>query len=275
MSYQQTKWYKDLKYGNSECIYCGEIIDVDSFTVDHIIPKAKGGKDTPENCKPSCKFCNTLKAHTDYEDFIKQYPKDRLLQLKKYTDSNRQLNESEFLEDVIERVVRAYDLLESVQRDFDERSEIMPLYDKMLRDICEKSALDDDKNAAEGYYVYVKMRDIQRNKMRVYAEKRLLASFSDRYNKGTKKHIKELLQGIKDKNKKIKNTSYKPVLQDDVREHIEKSVMTQVAESNEPHVVRYANLNDRNRQLKTLKLIYRDVQVDGNINTITCKGKKI
>ena len=113
-NYQQTKWYKELKYGNSECIYCGEIIEIDQFTVDHVIPRSKGGQDNPENCKPCCKFCNTLKGHMDLDEFNEKYPKDKIVKLKKYTDSKRSLNESEFLDSVRDRVQQAFDIIKEM-----------------------------------------------------------------------------------------------------------------------------------------------------------------
>jgi 5-methylcytosine-specific restriction endonuclease McrA len=40
-------------------LYCEDGV---LMTVDHKIPKAKGGKDTLENLQPMCVLCNQLKA---------------------------------------------------------------------------------------------------------------------------------------------------------------------------------------------------------------------
>ena len=41
------------------CAYCGA--KPSKLTIDHIIPKAKGGKSTFENCVAACKPCNNKK----------------------------------------------------------------------------------------------------------------------------------------------------------------------------------------------------------------------
>jgi len=42
------------------CAYCGN--DKEKLTIDHIIPKSKGGKTSFENCVSSCKTCNNKKG---------------------------------------------------------------------------------------------------------------------------------------------------------------------------------------------------------------------
>ena len=41
------------------CKYCGK--RPEQLTIDHVIPKCKGGKSTFENCVSSCKPCNNFK----------------------------------------------------------------------------------------------------------------------------------------------------------------------------------------------------------------------
>jgi 5-methylcytosine-specific restriction endonuclease McrA len=43
-----------------KCAYCGT--ERQKLTIDHIIPKSKGGKATFENCVTSCKPCNNVKG---------------------------------------------------------------------------------------------------------------------------------------------------------------------------------------------------------------------
>ena len=57
-----------------KCAYCG-IKDV-RLTIDHILPKAKGGKSSFENCVASCKPCNSRKGHKLCSE-AKMYPKVR------------------------------------------------------------------------------------------------------------------------------------------------------------------------------------------------------
>lgn len=45
------------------CAYCGEHIkDISHCTLDHVVPRAQGGKTTFDNSVTSCKSCNGLKA---------------------------------------------------------------------------------------------------------------------------------------------------------------------------------------------------------------------
>lgn len=49
------------------CHYCGDTGD----TIDHLVPVAKGGFTTLENCVTSCEFCNHIKGDIDIEVFKK------------------------------------------------------------------------------------------------------------------------------------------------------------------------------------------------------------
>jgi hypothetical protein len=47
---------------NGRCQYCEKKLSYDVSTVDHVIPKSKGGKDTWENKVLCCSPCNSKKA---------------------------------------------------------------------------------------------------------------------------------------------------------------------------------------------------------------------
>lgn len=48
---------------NQECQYCGlHIEETKDCTIDHVIPKAQGGKSRWDNCVTACKPCNHRKA---------------------------------------------------------------------------------------------------------------------------------------------------------------------------------------------------------------------
>ncbi len=49
-----------IKRDNHRCQYCGKIAA--SMTVDHIIPRKRGGKDTWENLVSACLKCNNKKG---------------------------------------------------------------------------------------------------------------------------------------------------------------------------------------------------------------------
>lgn len=50
---------------NYTCQYCKKKLPKKDLTIDHVIPKSKGGKSTWENCVAACFACNTSKADKD------------------------------------------------------------------------------------------------------------------------------------------------------------------------------------------------------------------
>ncbi len=55
-----------LTRDNYTCFFCGEYGD----TIDHLLPKAKGGHTTPVNCVCACNLCNQSKADRWLDDFM-------------------------------------------------------------------------------------------------------------------------------------------------------------------------------------------------------------
>lgn len=45
-----------------QCQYCGDTFDQNQLTIDHVIPRAAGGKTAWDNCVAACKDCNETKA---------------------------------------------------------------------------------------------------------------------------------------------------------------------------------------------------------------------
>lgn len=56
--------FKRDKYS---CMYCGAQPGPDSLTIDHIVPKSRGGKSIWENCVLACMACNKKKADHSLE----------------------------------------------------------------------------------------------------------------------------------------------------------------------------------------------------------------
>lgn len=54
-----------LTRDHHQCYYCGSFGD----TIDHLIPRSKGGYTTPVNCVCACLRCNQLKANQTVEQF--------------------------------------------------------------------------------------------------------------------------------------------------------------------------------------------------------------
>ncbi|MCU6707890.1 HNH endonuclease [Paenibacillus sp. J5C_2022] len=59
-----------LTRDNYTCRFCGEYGD----TIDHVLPRAKGGHTTPMNCVCACNECNQMKASKDMDEFLNMLP---------------------------------------------------------------------------------------------------------------------------------------------------------------------------------------------------------
>jgi 5-methylcytosine-specific restriction endonuclease McrA len=55
-----------LTRDNYICHFCGLYGD----TIDHLLPRAKGGHTTPDNCVCACNLCNQTKADQYVEEFM-------------------------------------------------------------------------------------------------------------------------------------------------------------------------------------------------------------
>ena len=56
------RWRKSLhEFTSKSCIYCGH----NSESIDHVLPRSKGGLSITENCVPACLSCNGSKTDND------------------------------------------------------------------------------------------------------------------------------------------------------------------------------------------------------------------
>ena len=53
-----------------KCALCGKFVRFDLFTIDHIIPLAKGGTNDIENLQCTCKHCNAMKQDFSEKEFL-------------------------------------------------------------------------------------------------------------------------------------------------------------------------------------------------------------
>lgn len=72
-------------YANDEgrCAICGKFVRFDEFTVDHIIPLAKGGTNEMSNLQCSCVTCNRIKQDILPQDLMEKLTDIMVYQLKK------------------------------------------------------------------------------------------------------------------------------------------------------------------------------------------------
>lgn len=88
MEYKELPLRRDYIYkrDNYECVYCGNS-NKKLLTLDHVIPKAKGGKDKWDNLVTCCSNCNNEKADLTLEEWGRPDPKPKrphyLMMLKK------------------------------------------------------------------------------------------------------------------------------------------------------------------------------------------------
>ena len=61
---QVTRFNRDVLYIRDEgkCQYCKKVMTKQQVTVDHVLPRSRGGVTTWENCVVCCSECNTKKG---------------------------------------------------------------------------------------------------------------------------------------------------------------------------------------------------------------------
>ena len=57
---RQQNWWKN-RVAQGVCHYCGQRVPPKELTLDHVVPLARGGRSSKNNCLPACKTCNTKK----------------------------------------------------------------------------------------------------------------------------------------------------------------------------------------------------------------------
>lgn len=60
--------------GGGICYLCGEPVEYNKMTLEHVIPKAKGGTNKIENLRPAHGKCNFAKGSKDLEEFLSSNP---------------------------------------------------------------------------------------------------------------------------------------------------------------------------------------------------------
>ena len=75
-----------------KCAYCDKELDTKSATIDHIVPKYKGGHNVKSNMICSCSKCNRSKGSVLLEDWYNPsnscYSEERLGKIKHWIEDN-------------------------------------------------------------------------------------------------------------------------------------------------------------------------------------------
>lgn len=69
MKISEFKFAKVYAKTKGRCAYCGEDLSTGSYSIDHIIPKSKGGTNNIENLFLCCKSCNSRKKNRTLNEF--------------------------------------------------------------------------------------------------------------------------------------------------------------------------------------------------------------
>ena len=75
---------------NWKCAYCDKQLDENTATIDHILPKHKGGHNVKSNLLCSCSSCNRSKASSLLSDFYSpanpHYCEERLDKIRQWME---------------------------------------------------------------------------------------------------------------------------------------------------------------------------------------------
>jgi len=87
---------------SGKCQYCGTAIERKDATLDHVIPFARGGKTTWENCTTACSPCNAAKSDKQgWKPKLKPYKPDYYDLVNKRKKFPFQVRNQEWLQFII------------------------------------------------------------------------------------------------------------------------------------------------------------------------------
>jgi 5-methylcytosine-specific restriction protein A len=66
---RSSQWWRQ-ELGKGLCYHCSKHFKPGELTMDHLIPIARGGKSTKNNCVTSCKDCNTKKGYKTRAEMV-------------------------------------------------------------------------------------------------------------------------------------------------------------------------------------------------------------
>ena len=85
------QWRKSLHtFTGESCIYCGK----PSESIDHILPRSRGGLSITENCVPACLGCNGDKSDAEAFDWYRRqrfYDPRRAMAIRAWMDGDLRL----------------------------------------------------------------------------------------------------------------------------------------------------------------------------------------
>lgn len=78
---RQFRSHKHTLFGIQEgkCNGCEMLFPFRNMTIDHIIPRSRGGTDDPENLQLLCAACNSMKGNRSQEYLIERLREEGIL----------------------------------------------------------------------------------------------------------------------------------------------------------------------------------------------------
>lgn len=58
-----------IKRDGYVCRYCGEKLTTETHTIDHVLPRSKGGTEHPNNLVMCCTWCNKHAKDLEFKNF--------------------------------------------------------------------------------------------------------------------------------------------------------------------------------------------------------------
>jgi len=67
---RRVKLRMSLRKESPHCFYCGTYIGKGSGTLEHVLPRSRGGLDSPDNLKLACSPCNSAKGRLSLLEWL-------------------------------------------------------------------------------------------------------------------------------------------------------------------------------------------------------------
>lgn len=74
-SLRKQSWWKN-RVAQGVCHYCAQQVPPKELTLDHVVPLARGGRSSKNNCVPACKSCNTKKRDLlpmEWQEYLENF----------------------------------------------------------------------------------------------------------------------------------------------------------------------------------------------------------
>ena len=71
---RKSRWWQQ-KTARGRCYYCAKKVAYKDFSMDHLVPLARGGRSTKNNLVPACKDCNNRKKSMmplEWEEYLEK-----------------------------------------------------------------------------------------------------------------------------------------------------------------------------------------------------------